>query len=89
MNTPNVHAGRLERRVRRVGRKIRPGLLGFCSLPYPYGAIRGKPLLRPTALVTHSAQYSAGPLLRPYIYGPDPNYPARMMGFVPQTILLH
>ena len=31
MNTPNVHAGRLERRVRRVGRETRPGVHGFCS----------------------------------------------------------
>ena len=33
MNTPNVHAGRLERRVRRVGRETMPGIHGFCSLP--------------------------------------------------------
>jgi len=33
MNTPNVPAGRLERRVRRMGRETRPGILGFCSLP--------------------------------------------------------
>ena len=31
MNTPNVHAGRLERRVRRVGRKTMPDVHGFCS----------------------------------------------------------
>jgi len=30
---PNVHAGRLERRVRRVGREIMPVIHGFCSLP--------------------------------------------------------
>jgi len=33
MNTANVHAGRLERRVRLVGRETMPGVLGFCSLP--------------------------------------------------------
>jgi len=49
MNTPNIHAGRLERRVRLMGREIMPGIHGFCSF-YPFGAIRGKPLLRPTAL---------------------------------------
>ena len=27
-----------------------PGIHGFCSL-FPFGAIRGKPLLRPTALI--------------------------------------
>jgi len=31
---PNVHAGRLERRVRRVGRETMPGIHGFCSLPW-------------------------------------------------------
>ncbi len=46
---PNVHAGRLERRVRRVVSVTIPGVHGFCSF-YPFGAIRGKPLLRPTAL---------------------------------------
>ena len=46
MNTPNVHAGR---RVGRVGRETMPGIRGFCSF-YPFGAIRGVPLLRPTAL---------------------------------------
>ncbi len=30
---PNVHAGRLERRVRRVGRATMPWCSGFCSLP--------------------------------------------------------
>jgi len=33
MNIPNVHAGRLERRVRRVGSETMPGIQGFCSLP--------------------------------------------------------
>ena len=33
MNMPNVHAGRLERRVRRVGNETMPRLHGFCSLP--------------------------------------------------------
>ena len=46
MIMPNIHAGRLERRVRRVGRATMPGIHGFCSF-YPFGAIRGKPLLRP------------------------------------------
>ena len=36
MNTPNVHAGRLERRVRRVGRETMPGIHGFCSLPLSF-----------------------------------------------------
>ena len=49
MNTANVHAGRLERRVRRVGREKMPGIHGFCSFS-PFGAIRGVPLLRSTAL---------------------------------------
>jgi len=49
MNTPNVHAGRLERRVRRVDNETMPGIHGFCSL-FPFGAIRGVPLLRLTAL---------------------------------------
>ena len=49
MNTPNVHAGRLERRVRRVGRETMPGIHGFCSL-FSFGAIRGVPLLCLTAL---------------------------------------
>ena len=31
MKTPNVHADRLERRVRRVGRETIPGIHGFCS----------------------------------------------------------
>ena len=39
MNTPNVHAGRLERRVRRVGNETMPGIHGFCSF-IPFGAIR-------------------------------------------------
>ncbi len=51
MNAPNVHAGRLERRVRRVGRETTPEVIGFSlCLCNPFGAIRGKPLLRPTAL---------------------------------------
>ena len=49
MNTPNVDEGRLERRVRRVGRDKVLGIHGFCSF-YPFGAIRGVPLLRLTAL---------------------------------------
>jgi len=48
MNTPNVGAGRLERRVRRVGREAMPDIHGFCSF-FPFGAIRGVPLLRLTA----------------------------------------
>jgi len=42
---PNVHAGRLERRVRRVVRQTMPGIHGFCSY-YPFAAIREVPLLR-------------------------------------------
>jgi len=34
MNTANVHAGRLERRVRLVGNETMPGVLGCCSLPW-------------------------------------------------------
>ena len=49
MNTAKVHAGRLERLVRRVGRETMPGFHGFCSL-FPFGAICGKPLLHLTAL---------------------------------------
>ncbi len=49
MNTPNVHAGRLERRVRMVGRETMPGIHGFCSFS-PFGAICGVSLLRLTAL---------------------------------------
>ena len=49
MNTPNVGAGRLERRVRREGRATMPGLHGFCFL-YTFGSICSKPLLRLTAL---------------------------------------
>jgi len=45
MNTPNVGAGRLERRVRLVGRETMPGNHGFCSF-FPFGAIREVPLLR-------------------------------------------
>ncbi len=44
LNTANVHAGRLERRVRRVGRETMPKLHGFCSF-FTFGAIRGVPLL--------------------------------------------
>ena len=46
---PNVHAGRLERRVRRVGRETMPSIRAFCSF-YPFGAIHGVQLLRFTAL---------------------------------------
>ena len=46
MNTPNVGAGRLERRVRRVGKETMPGIHGFCSFS-PFGAMRGKPLIAP------------------------------------------
>ena len=49
MNTQNVDAGRLERRVRRVGNETMPEIYGFCSL-FPFGAVRGVPLLRLTAL---------------------------------------
>ena len=44
----NVHAGRLERRVRRVCNETKPGIHGFYSF-YPSGAISGVPLLRTTA----------------------------------------
>ncbi len=50
MNTPNVGAGRLERRVRRVGSETMPVIHRFCSF-YPYGAIRGVPLLRLTTFL--------------------------------------
>jgi len=55
MNTPNVHAGRLERRVRRVGIETMPGIHGFCSL-FPFGAICGKLLLRLTAVFKSKRQ---------------------------------
>ena len=38
MNTPNVDAGRLERRVRLVSNETMPGVHGFCSFS-PFGAI--------------------------------------------------
>ena len=47
MNTPNVHAGRLERRVRQVGRDTMPDINVFCSF-YPFGAIT-----RSTAIVPY------------------------------------
>ena len=50
MNTPNVHAGRLERRVRLVDMETMSIIHELCSL-FPFGAIRGVPLLRLTALV--------------------------------------
>ncbi|MCX7113385.1 MAG: hypothetical protein NTX45_25415 [Proteobacteria bacterium] len=50
MNTLDVDAGRLERRVRRVGRKTMPGVHGLSSF-YPFDAIRGVPLLRLIALL--------------------------------------
>ena len=45
MNKPNVLAGRLERRVRRVGWETMSGFHVFCSY-FPFGAIRGIPLMR-------------------------------------------
>gem|GEM_PF-5634376 len=51
MNTANVGAGRLERRVRREGRETMPGVHGFCSF-YPFVTIRGKSQLSLTALST-------------------------------------
>ncbi len=54
MNTPNVHAGRLERRVRLVGGETMPGIHGICSF-YPFGAIRGVLLLSLTALLRSMA----------------------------------
>ena len=56
MNTLNVPAGRLERRVRRAGRDTVSGIHGFCSL-FPFGAIRGVPLLCLTALRRISNHY--------------------------------
>jgi len=72
MNTPNVDAGRLERRVRRVGNKTIPGFMDFAPFlrsaqyaEYRYCAER--PWLRmlgfvtspqPTALFIHSVQYA-------------------------------
>ncbi len=35
-----------------MDRETRPGIRGFCSL-YPFGAIRGVPLLRLTALIAN------------------------------------
>ncbi len=51
MNTPNVDAGRLERRVRRVGNETMPGIHGFCSF-YPFGAIRGGDAIAPGMRLT-------------------------------------
>jgi len=51
MNTPNVPAGRLERRVRLVGRETMPDIHGIYSI-YPFGAIRGKPLIAPYRVVS-------------------------------------
>ena len=51
MNTANVHAGRLERRVRLAGKGTMPGIHEFCAF-YPFGAISGVLLLRLTALVS-------------------------------------
>ena len=56
MNTPNVHAGRLERRVRRVGNETMFGVHGFCSF-FTLGAIREVPLLRLTALLDQLGLY--------------------------------
>jgi len=50
MNTPNVDAGRLERRIRRLGRDAVSGIHGFSPLS-PFGAIHGKPLLHPCRLI--------------------------------------
>ncbi|MEI7870238.1 MAG: hypothetical protein WCI11_20335 [Candidatus Methylumidiphilus sp.] len=47
---PNVHAGRLERRVRRVGREIMPGFIGFCSLLTALFVGQQKDVARPTRL---------------------------------------
>ena len=71
MNTANVHAGRLERRVRRVGKETLPGIHGFCSL-FPFGAIRGVPLLRVTALdisslPVHTVRFSPLPAPSPLL----------------------
>ena len=46
MNTASVLAGRLERRVRQMGRDTVSGILGFCSL-FPFGAIRGGAAIAP------------------------------------------
>jgi len=55
MHTPNVDAGRLERRVRLVDRETMPGTHGFCSF-FPFSAIRGTPLLRLTTLCRNVAR---------------------------------
>ena len=68
MNTPNVHAGRLERRVRRVGNETMPGIHGFCPF-YPFGAICGVPLLRLTALRFRSAWADDRAVCPPYPAG--------------------
>ena len=51
MNTPNVDAGRLERRVRRVGRETMPGGLGFGFLLTPLLVGQQKDVARPTRLL--------------------------------------
>ena len=50
MNTPNIDAGRLERRVRRVGGKTMPGVLGFGSLLNPLCVGQQKDVALPTRL---------------------------------------
>ena len=81
MNTANVHAGRLERRVRRVGSETMSGVFGCCSLPwftadcrlrsesalrvtnYPFGAVRGKPLIVPYGPIQNNKIVSIPSLL--------------------------
>ncbi len=47
MNTQNVHAGRLERRVRRVGSETMPVFMDFALFSH---SAQYASLLRPTAL---------------------------------------
>ena len=69
-------------RVRRVGEEIRQGTHGFCSF-YSFGAIRGKPLLRPTALNRPPLMASKIPaLLRPVAFAACPRVKSGMFGIV-------
>ena len=71
MNTPNVHAGRLERRVRRVGSETMPGIHRFCSLPL-FFIRRITSLYPPYGPFFHSAQYAE------FRYCALPRYMARL-----------
>jgi hypothetical protein len=66
MNTPNVFAGRLERRVRRVGNETMPGVHGFFSLLTALfvGIAVGRPVTRPPPHRSRRAELPLPSLLR-------------------------